>query len=217
LKLNFSTDVIRRESPSFNVVGLLPGSDPKLKVETIVIGAHYDHLGRGGEGSLAPREGDIHHGADDNASGVAGLIELVRMLSTQNPKPRRTIVFIAFSGEARGSDRIELLRQSSCMPLANTIAMINMDMIGRLKDQKLIVGGVGTAQEWKDEIRTLRNSPPRQEAFLFTLEITLERRRLSIAVALTLNEDGYGPAIILLLRETDAGALFWTGNHEDYH
>src|ERR1051326_7540063 len=98
-KLSTSADIVRRETPSFNVVGILPGSDPKLKSETIVIGAHYDHLGRGGEGSLAPSEGEIHHGADDNASGVAGLIELARLLSTQNPKPRRTIIFIAFSGE----------------------------------------------------------------------------------------------------------------------
>jgi Zn-dependent M28 family amino/carboxypeptidase len=95
--LSITVDVIRRESPSFNVVGILPGSDPKLKDEAIVICAHYDHLGRGGEGSLAPREGDIHHGADDNASGVAGLLELARILSLpQIPKPRRTIVFIAF-------------------------------------------------------------------------------------------------------------------------
>src|SRR5205807_8915787 len=94
LKLDFTVDVIRRESPSFNVVGILPGNDPKLKDEAIVIGAHYDHLGRGGEGSLAPREGEIHHGADDNASGTAGTLELARIFSAQ--KPRRTIVVIPF-------------------------------------------------------------------------------------------------------------------------
>src|SRR5207253_1662118 len=98
--LSVIVEIVRRESPSFNVVGILPGTDPKLKNEAIVIGAHYDHLGLGGEGSLAPREGEIHHGADDNASGVAGLLELARMFSAQ--KPRRTIVFIAFSGEEEG-------------------------------------------------------------------------------------------------------------------
>src|SRR5207249_318143 len=72
VKLTLSTDIIRRESPSFNVIGILPGSDPKLKDEAIVLGAHYDHLGRGGEGSLAPREGDIHHGADDNKIIIGG-------------------------------------------------------------------------------------------------------------------------------------------------
>src|SRR5207245_6867253 len=81
LTLSVSIDIIRRDSPSFNVIGILPGSDPTLKDEAIVIGAHYDHLGRGGEGSLAPREGEIHHGADDNASCVAGLIELARVFS----------------------------------------------------------------------------------------------------------------------------------------
>ncbi|HEY0347722.1 MAG TPA: M20/M25/M40 family metallo-hydrolase [Pyrinomonadaceae bacterium] len=152
-----SVDVIRRESPSFNVVGILPGSDPilsKLNEETIVIGAHYDHLGRGGEGSLAPREGDIHHGADDNASGVAGLIELARMLSTQNPKPRRTIVFIAFSGEEEGLLGSDYYVNHPIVPLAKTVAMINMDMIGRLQDSKLIVGGVGTASDWRSMIQS---------------------------------------------------------------
>jgi aminopeptidase YwaD len=147
--LSIDINVLRRESPSFNVAGILPGSDPKLKDETIVIGAHYDHLGRGGEGSLAPREGEIHHGADDNASGVAGVLELARILSTQNPKPRRTIVFIAFSGEEEGLLGSDYYVNHPIVPLANTVAMINMDMIGRLKDHKLIIGGIGTASEWR--------------------------------------------------------------------
>src|SRR6185295_86691 len=102
LRLDLSVNVVRRDSPSFNVVGILDGSDSTLKNETIVMGAHYDHLGRGGEGSLAPREGEIHHGADDNASGVAGMLELARFFTTQGNRPRRTIVFIAFSGEEEG-------------------------------------------------------------------------------------------------------------------
>ena len=166
LSLSLLVDVVRRESPSFNVVGILPGSDPilsKLNDETIVIGAHYDHLGRGGEGSLAPREGDIHHGADDNASGVAGLIEIARMLSTQNPKPRRTIVFIAFSGEEEGLLGSDYYVNHPVMPLAKTVAMINMDMIGRLQDSKLIVGGVGTASDWRSMIQS-ENSLEKMQA-----------------------------------------------------
>src|SRR5207253_6397414 len=147
--LRLSTNVVRRETPSFNVIGLLPGSDPKLKDETIVIGAHYDHLGRGGEGSLAPREGDIHHGADDNASGVAGVLELARILSSSNPKPRRTIVFIAFSGEEEGLIGSSYYVNHPIVPHTNTVAMINMDMIGRLQTNKLIIGGIGTSQEWR--------------------------------------------------------------------
>ncbi len=152
--LSLEVSVIRRESPSFNVVGVLPGSDPKLKDEAIVIGAHYDHLGRGGEGSLAAREGEIHHGADDNASGTAGLLELARMLSMQPLKPRRTIVFIAFSGEEEGLLGSDYYVNHPLVPLGNTVAMINMDMIGRLQDSKLIVGGVGTASDWRSLIES---------------------------------------------------------------
>jgi len=150
--LSFQTNVMRRQSPSFNVAGILPGSDPKFKDEVIVIGAHYDHLGRGGEGSLAPREGEIHHGADDNASGTAGLLELARLLSTPQLKPRRTIVFIAFSGEEEGLLGSDFYANHPLLPLGNTVAMINMDMVGRLQESKLIVGGVGTAAEWRSLI-----------------------------------------------------------------
>jgi Zn-dependent M28 family amino/carboxypeptidase len=87
---------------AYNVIGVLEGSDRLLKNETIIIGAHYDHLGTGGEGSLAPRSGEIHHGADDNASGTAGVIELARLFTSQRPKPKRTIVFMCFSGEEEG-------------------------------------------------------------------------------------------------------------------
>ena len=97
-------DVVRKEVPAYNVIGVLEGSDPVLKNENIVIGAHYDHLGRGGEGSgsLSPNSGDIHHGADDNASGTAGLLELARIFSSQRPRPKRTLIFIAFGGEEEG-------------------------------------------------------------------------------------------------------------------
>ena len=156
--IHLTVDVVRRESPSSNIIGILPGSDPKLKDEAIVIGAHYDHLGRGGEGSLAPREGEIHHGADDNASGTAALIELARRLSTQRPKPRRTIVFIAFSGEEEGLLGSNYYVNHPVVPLAKTIAMINMDMIGRLRDQKLMIGGIGTAPEWRAMVEG-QNSP----------------------------------------------------------
>ena len=149
LKLSFNVNVVRREAPSFNVIGVLPGSDPKLKDEVVVIGAHYDHLGRGGEGSLAARAGEIHHGADDNASGVAGMLELARMLSSQIPKPRRTVVFIAFGGEEEGLIGSSYYVNHPVFPIANTVAMINMDMIGRLKEDKLAIGGIGTATEWR--------------------------------------------------------------------
>ena len=89
-QVTLRTDVVRADVPAHNVVGVIEGSDPVLKDEYIVIGAHYDHLGRGGEGSLAPRSGEIHHGADDNASGTAGVLELARIFSAQRSKSKRT-------------------------------------------------------------------------------------------------------------------------------
>jgi aminopeptidase YwaD len=219
--LNLMIDVVRRESPSFNVVGILPGSDPKLKNETIVIGAHYDHLGMGGEGSgsLSARTG-IHHGADDNASGVAGLLELARMFTSQNPKPRRTIVFIAFSGEEEGLIGSSYYVNHPIGPLANTVAMINMDMIGRLKSEKLIIGGVGTAQEWKDEIKNAQAfvSAPRGVDARIGNHIVGRGDSFPPPFDLTLNQDGYGPSDHSSFYSKQVPVLFfWTGNHEDYH
>ena len=162
--ITLSTDLVRREVSAANVVGILDGSDPTLKKEVIIIGAHYDHLGRGGEGSLAAREGEIHHGADDNASGVAGMLELARLFRSRESRPRRTIVFIAFSGEEEGLLGSNYYVNHPIVPLANTVAMINMDMIGRMKDKKLIVGGVGTAQGFRDLVAGLNLEAPSLDA-----------------------------------------------------
>jgi hypothetical protein len=202
--ITLSTDVVRREVEAANVVGILDGSDPLLKNETIVIGAHYDHLGRGGEGSLAPREGEIHHGADDNASGTAGLLELARIFAAQQPRPKRSLVFIAFSGEEEGLLGSNYYVNHPLVPLANTVAMINMDMIGRMKERKLVVGGVGTGQGFRDLVAGLN----------------LQTRSLQTqqAFELTLNEDGYGPSDHSSFYSKQVPVLFfWTGTHEDYH
>ncbi|PYS44756.1 MAG: hypothetical protein DMF71_02425 [Acidobacteria bacterium] len=221
--LSVIVEIVRRESPSFNVVGILPGADPKLKNEAIVIGAHYDHLGYGGEGSgsLSATTG-IHHGADDNASGVAGLLELARLLATQNPKSRRTIVFIAFSGEEEGLIGSSYYVNHPIVPLANTVAMINMDMIGRLKERKLIVGGVGTASEWRSMIDSVNTSTrPPSTNIQATLRIAGEPVAATDPKAnflLTLDEDGYGPSDHSSFYAKHVPVLFfWTGNHEDYH
>lgn len=192
-EVTLATDVVRNEVPAYNVIGVLEGSDPVLKNENIVIGAHYDHLGRGGEGSLAPRSGEIHHGADDNASGTAGVLELARIFSAQRPRLKRTLIFIAFSGEEEGLLGSSYYVNHPLIPLANTVAMINMDMIGRMKDRKLVIGGVGTAKEWRQIIG--------QGAF-----------------ELTLNEDGYGPSDHSSFYSKQVPVLFfWTGTHNDYH
>src|SRR6185312_5893806 len=95
------TNVIEKKTKVKNVVAVLDGEGP-LANETIVLGAHYDHLGHGGEGSLAPWTTEIHNGADDNASGTATLLEVAHRLATSSQKPRHRIVFIAFTGEERG-------------------------------------------------------------------------------------------------------------------
>lgn len=197
--LTLVTDVVRKEVPAYNVIGVLEGSDPVAKNETIVIGAHYDHLGRGGSGSLAQRAGEIHHGADDNASGTAGMLELARLFTSQRPRPKRTIVFVGFGGEEEGLLGSNYYVNHPFTPLTNTVAMINMDMIGRMKDRKLVIGGVGTAKEWRDIIA--KGTADSSRSF-----------------SLTLNEDGYGPSDHSSFYGKQVPVLFfWTGTHIDYH
>jgi len=141
-------DVVRTTRELENVIGELPGSDRALKDQVIVIGAHYDHLGFGDNHSLAPDKlGQIHHGADDNASGTAGIIELA--CSMRAAKHQRGIVFLAFSGEELGLYGSDAYVKHPLIPIEKVEAMINLDMIGRVKDGKLFIGDVGTAAEFR--------------------------------------------------------------------
>ncbi len=213
--LSMNVNVMRRDAPAANIVGILEGSDAVLRNEAIVIGAHYDHLGRGGEGSLAPREGEIHHGADDNASGVAGMLELARLFSRRDGRPMRTIVFIAFGGEEEGLIGSNYYVNHPVVPLAQTVAMINMDMIGRLKDDKLIIGGVGTSTQWRGMLTSANNSN-RTVAEGSGNTPTIVRPANWFDV--TLNEDGYGPSDHSSFYAKQVPVLFfWTGTHDDYH
>ena len=213
---SLSTEIVRRSATATNVVGILEGSDPKLKNEAIVIGAHYDHLGRGGEGSRAAREGEVHHGADDNASGVAGMLELARIFSTEHARPRRTIIFIAFSGEEEGLLGSSFYVNHPVRPLAQTVAMINMDMIGRMKENKLIIGGLGTAAEWRTI--TEKSNLPLSASLRGASGGLGEDESRPRPLTLTLNEDGYGPSDHSSFYAKQVPVLFfWTGTHEDYH
>jgi len=131
-----------------NVVALLPGASPALSAEAIVIGAHYDHLGHGGAFSMSPGDSSVHNGADDNASGTAVLIDLARRLAA-GPRPARTVVFVAFTGEEEGLLGSAAYTRNPAVPLERTRAMLNLDMVGRLGAGPLIVSGVETAEEWK--------------------------------------------------------------------
>lgn len=129
-----------------NVLAYLPGRTD----EYVIIGAHYDHLGRGNFDSLAPSQiGQIHPGADDNASGTAGVLELARLLAPQKGRLRRGILFASFAGEELGLLGSAAWVRDPTRPLDKAVAMLNMDMIGRIKDQKVYIGGVGTGSTLK--------------------------------------------------------------------
>jgi aminopeptidase YwaD len=231
ITVSITTDVVRQTVQAANVIGILEGSDPVLKNEAIIIGGHYDHLGLGGSGSLAPREGEIHHGADDNASGTAGVLELARLFADERPRPRRTIVFIAFSGEEEGLLGSNFYVNHPTAPLANTIAMINMDMIGRMKNQNLIIGGVGTATEWRSMLEsanamqamTVTANAGMGDSSSMPMVVSSNGRTIvssdpSKQFVLTLNEDGFGPSDHSSFYIKQIPVLFfWTGTHDDYH
>lgn len=134
---------------AYNLIGVVEGEGP-LADETIVIGGHYDHLGFGGYGSRAQnRTGEVHNGADDNASGTAAVLELARRFAS-GPRPKRRLVFICFSGEERGLLGSFHYVKEPVFPLENTVSMLNFDMIGNLKNNRVEVNGVGTAAEFTD-------------------------------------------------------------------
>jgi len=179
-----------------NVIGLLPGHDPVLRNETIIVGAHYDHLGLGGFGSLDPDSaGKVHNGADDNASGSAMLIEIAQRLAAA--PPARTVVFIAFSGEEIGLLGSSYYVKQPVYPLATTLAMINLDMVGRLRNKRLIVYGSRSAKEFP---------------------ALLDSLNWYAGFDLKAQGDGYGPSDQSSFYAAGRPVLhFFTDLHEDYH
>jgi hypothetical protein len=134
-----------------NVAAMLPGQSG----EYVIVGAHYDHLGLGGQHSLAPSlTGTIHPGADDNASGTAGVMELARFFATQ-PRQKRGILFLNFAGEEQGLLGSAYYADHPLLPLAQAVAMINLDMIGRMRDNKLYIGGAASGSTLKPMLERL--------------------------------------------------------------
>jgi hypothetical protein len=130
-----------------NVVALVPGRDPVLRGEVVVVGAHYDHLGLGLTGIREPgQRGQIHNGADDNASGTVALVEVARRLAAR--PARRTVVLVAFAGEEFGLVGSAAYVRAPALPGARTVAMVNLDMVGRLRDDRLLALGAATAHEF---------------------------------------------------------------------
>lgn len=197
IQLTFHCELRKVTPTTSNVVGVLEGNDPVLKQEALVIGAHYDHIGLGELGSLAEGRGrEIHNGADDNASGTAGLMELARVLASQRASLKRSVVFAAFSAEEEGLLGSKHYLSAPSFPLENTVAMINMDMIGRMKDDRVIVGGSGTSPLWKEVLPRLKPA---------NLDLKFQ-------------DDGYGPSDHASFYAKDIPVLFlFTGVHQDYH
>jgi hypothetical protein len=181
-----------------NVVALLRGRDPALRDEYIVIGAHFDHLGRSTMSALDPEAKDaIRNGADDNASGTAAVLDLARILSAD--PPRRSVIFANFSGEELGVLGSSWFVGHSPVPIGNIVAMLNFDMVGRLRNDNLIVYGTSTATELKGIVDSTN------AAGAPTFHITG-------------SGDGYGPSDHSSFYAKDVPVLhFFTDLHDDYH
>jgi hypothetical protein len=145
IRVDANLDVERAVKTVHNVAALLPGQTD----EYVIIGAHYDHLGLGGQYSLAPSQtGTIHPGADDNASGTAGIMELARYFAKE-PRQKRGILFLNFAGEEQGLLGSAYYADHPLLPLSGAVAMINLDMIGRMRDNKLYIGGSASGSNLK--------------------------------------------------------------------
>ncbi|HLI86743.1 MAG TPA: M28 family peptidase [Bryobacteraceae bacterium] len=194
LRVDANLDVERVVKTVHNVVGYLPGETD----EYVILGAHYDHLGLGEQFSLDPEmKGTVHPGADDNASGTAGVIELARWYASQ-PKQKRGIVFMTFAGEELGLLGSEFYTEHPDLPLDKCAAMINMDMIGRVRNEKLYIGGVATGS---------------------TLRALLEREAPKFPLQLDYSDtSGYGSSDHYEFTAKGVPVLFFfSGLHGDYH
>lgn len=195
--VTITTDVNEMKGTSVNVGAYIEPTNDKYPDEYLVIGAHFDHLGWGTENSLYTGTPMIHNGADDNASGTSGLLELAEKFASSKDKINRKIVFVAFSGEELGVLGSSYVVNNFPLPIENDIAMINMDMIGRLNDKNdLIVYGTGTSSKWKNILDD-------KNEYDFTL---------------TFNDEGFGPSDHSSFYGKKVPVLFFfTGTHSDYH
>ena len=184
-------------APVANVVGVKPGAGP-LANQVVVLGAHYDHLGLGGMGSLEPDStGTVHNGADDNASGTAALIEIARLLRNRRAPSARTLVLVAFTAEELGLIGSSYYAQHTPEVVDSTYAMINLDMVGRLREDKLAAFGSESAEEFDDVLQDINT-----------------KHGLQLATS----GDGYGRSDHQSFFIEDIPVLhFFTGSHEQYH
>jgi hypothetical protein len=200
LKITLDAKVEPLKVTAHNVVGKLEGSDPARADEIVVVGAHYDHLGMGGPGSLAPDDVSPHNGADDNGSGTAVLLGLAEYFATQpDARPARSLVFVAFSAEEMGLLGSDYFVNNPPFSLDQVTAMVNFDMVGRLKDDgDMQVFGTESAEEF--------------ETLLDTLDANDD------ALTLSYVGDGYGPSDQTSFYAKKIPVLhMFTGTHTQYH
>lgn len=190
----------RTRAHTSNVIGILPGRDT---TRTLVLGAHYDHLGYGGTSSLDPNVHAPHVGADDNASGTSAMLAVAGRMAARARKgwtPNHTLVFVAFTGEEIGLVGSSHFTDDPPRPLETVETMINMDMVGRLRDEKLQVMGTGTAAEFHPLVSATNAAVPQAHFDLKT------------------SEDGFGPSDHSSFYKRNVPVLFlFTGSHADYH
>lgn len=197
-EIRITTDVRESRVDARNVAGLLPGDDPHVRGEYVIVGAHYDHLGFGGEGSLEPDAREVHNGADDNASGTAAVIEIARRLA-QGPELDRSVLFLAFTGEERGLWGSAHFVAEPTVDLERTVAMLNLDMVGRVADDAVTIFGFGTAPEW-DAVVDAANAA------------------ISHPLRIAKAPDGYGPSDHASFYGEGIPVLhLFSNTHADYH
>jgi peptidase M28-like protein/PDZ domain-containing protein/PA domain-containing protein len=194
LRVDMNVDVERAVKTVHNVAGYLPGETE----EHIIIGAHYDHLGLGEQFSMAPSlAGTTHPGADDNASGAAGVLELARYFAAQ-PKHKRGVLFLAFAGEELGLLGSSFYVKHPVFPIEKAVAMINMDMIGRVRDAKVYIGGVGSGSGLRKLVEPI--------AAKYPLKIDYSE------------SVGYGSSDhVSFISKQVPSLFFFSGLHSDYH
>jgi len=194
LHIAINVDIETTRATVSNVLAYLPGKTD----EYVIIGAHYDHLGRGNYDSLAPSQiGQIHPGADDNASGTAGVLELARLFAPLKGQLQRGILFASFAGEELGLLGSAHWVQAPTLALDKAVAMLNMDMIGRIKDDKVYIGGVGTGS---------------------TLKPVLEQAQAQSNFKIEYSQGGYAASDhTSFVTKRIPVLFFFSGLHSDYH
>jgi len=198
-EISGNVDLERIKSTGHNVAGLLTGGKPGADKKLVIVGAHYDHLGWGGPGSgslYTGKEPQIHNGADDNASGTAGMIEMARYFATKKSDLDYSLLFLSFSGEEAGLLGSNYFVKHPTIDLEKVSFMINMDMIGRLREEKgLPVQGVGTSPAFKDYFENYSGD-----------------------FKITTSESGVGPSDHTAFYNAGIPILFFfTGSHKQYH